>query len=1843
MKKFTDSTENLIEPAIRVGSSIPSDAVNLGFYSGKEITSKNNLSYVDLSATIAENIRPYDSFVKLMFPNELGILEDENGNQVLEGTEISVSNLQLSKETFDTAVEDLDELNPNDYVHGYYVSRFFVMLPKYSYTMSSIEDFYDEKFLPNNIKVLDNEGKEYIDVNSGRKRYRILLEPFMTPTNSVFNEVPHKVIVLLDTPNPTDIKLIYDKVECFQDGTPYNQILKYSEKINAVRYFEPIAEEAQIVDPSNSNAKQFAVKRSSSVVSPLLGQNLRGFGKSIFVNKKALDDNRKFENFNWRMIVEISNSVQFDANARYSAPVKAGVLYSENHKNLKAINPYVFLNFQESPYNLNNLEFENPNSNTINNKSLADYWLVNIDTADLSSYDILVLTCNWDLTLDQGNKLKNFAANHQGTLVLDSSSRNDTALEAVDSRLSISSSFISGATPEYSADNLFLDSEKNNLYSITAEDFPEDYFGIFGKSITGATPIYRPATPNYDLGDPLNIKQYRYFDQASQSNTIFNFKNNKSLFTNLRFVNQNNPLTAGNIIATTTPLLDYCGNSWLTNEVSVSDGNVSFSGFQNSQLIEGPFKFLANIISVCVKDRILKDDTSNIKTLYSNKSYFVSSYGGDWTIYSGNLLNSEKLFFQEIISNDGEKRFSKDLTPSSGNIKEFFRYSFNNNIKFDDSTISKFFDEDYSNLKFYIEYTNDLISFTNTESVTEDVKQALNISDDSYVVKITNPDSKVYAYTDFESPSLYIPSGVGNHYIKDKAVARIQPAGFEADGFFGSVNQSAKRYPIDLSTVVSLREASELIPDTLSVTVPFAYSNARLKQIIKVQEKGTKEVKVPGTEGKQHAKVLATSEEYQGTVDVNQITNSYSYTYDIDEGNTSVQYKKGASGMDKNYIKYIQYTLKVYGANIQADGSFGSATETAVKNFQQDKKLRVSVNDGVGDGVVDSETKEALANFWLSKTDQEVANSIFLIKDENVSKYIRAARRTRTTTSALNDNILYGDNEYTNSTKVRMINFSNVDQRRDAQRHIIYVSLQIPTKLGNKDIDRILSLTINDTLYPVNFSKNQGSYQGIKINNYMITDDTNILELISAGSKLSEKKKTNYSKTKQVIAINQPLKKLLGKRILLEIEGSSIGGSFGNAEGIAIDNIIWNAITEDEIIQEEVEGEVEKQEVSVKAKISFSKTFKVYTLNESLSREISLPIKYTIKSIELFDSSVPSTNGTRNKTLYDAINIEITSRGKKTITLGGNNYRIDTTLLEHPKNPQFDIPEIEGSIVVKDSKDRSLTVNSDYFNSSMNGKNFVFQVKEEYLQSNTKILAKQNLVNFRLKNKSNQILPNGVNTVNYLDGTLLLANNNASLNYSPQGFDSLSNIRDGYSESVDVSISSIEVINNIEDQYGFVYGFYDSSKDKFIGTKLSYAEYISRGPQNVYVAVYANDFDGNIDDDFIGDLNSSKFPVDVSRKIVTPIYSVYSNPSNKIQLKPSLSNLQKTEAWPIRVTSGSFYKQITSTKQNYSTDRFYCKYDTSKIRSVAWSKIYGRGFYDVVGEKPEILSSRSIQLRQTPIHRVHEKTNLLTNFGALVKPVLKIYTRSSTSSPWQEIDYSFIRNIDCSTGLIEFNDSVVPNFDYLIKADYTIVCEDLLIKTDGLGNPIPINPFLNKDQVQLNKPLYIYMLPTEVYVDSNTAEQDANNRLVASDFVIAEDIKFNSIINFTYNNSIFNKNNSLDYNPFALLIGIIYTVNTKNDENFDLTDLRSRGGGISSNFDTNKVLSDIEEAISYWDVYPPLAEAYPKGGYIIVKIPSSVKDNFVNPEEVYRIVRSNMTAGVVFELKDMDGNDWSSS
>ncbi len=309
MKIFENITALGDEEAIKIGNVVPYNAAGLAYFANKKLSPKDNLKIIDVSETIAENKVSNQEETKFLYANELGILQDENGNADVYSPDITISDIALSK-NFITERIYPDKINETDFLHYYYVSKFFVIAPT-GYSIIDLDDYYDISFYKNiNIKVLDSQNQEYVDKNSLRKKYKILLEPYITETNSTNSEIPYRIIIGLDSSDPVNLKLVYDKVVCDSKGEVLSQNLRYTETINAVPLYTQIAEEAQVI--SKNNKKVFSIKKLNKKYSDIFTHNLDYSSHQVFVPRKALFDNRTYEAFNWRVVARVNQSVNFD-------------------------------------------------------------------------------------------------------------------------------------------------------------------------------------------------------------------------------------------------------------------------------------------------------------------------------------------------------------------------------------------------------------------------------------------------------------------------------------------------------------------------------------------------------------------------------------------------------------------------------------------------------------------------------------------------------------------------------------------------------------------------------------------------------------------------------------------------------------------------------------------------------------------------------------------------------------------------------------------------------------------------------------------------------------------------------------------------------------------------------------------------------------------------------------------------------------------------------------------------------------------------------------------------------------------------------------------------------------------------------------------------------------------------------------------------------------------------------------------------------------------------------------------------------------------------------------------
>lgn len=464
-----------------------------------------------------------------------------------------------------------------------------------------------------------------------------------------------------------------------------------------------------------------------------------------------------------------------------------------------------------------------------------------------------------------------------------------------------------------------------------------------------------------------------------------------------------------------------------------------------------------------------------------------------------------------------------------------------------------------------------------------------------------------------------------------------------------------------------------------------------------------------------------------------------------------------------------------------------------------------------------------------------------------------------------------------------------------------------------------------------------------------------------------------------------------------------------------------------------------------------------------------------------------------------------------------------------------------------------------------------------------------------------------------------------------------------------IRLGYITVYNTIDYDGGFIYGFYDIGNKEFIGRTISYIDLEARGRKNVFIAVCAIDADGNSQNliDYIGPkVNTTFVPVNLSLKKICPVYSVRYNTDSAIKIADMATDLEKDKAWPLEITRGSFNRFTyinsniyTDWKKDYLNQELKCTYDTSSLNSSGWSNIFGPGFYDVKEENPIIISSSSIKVRQAPFIVWEEPGTIEMSEVGVIRPQFKVYINTDQQvefgpcgepnggSIWVEVDSSYIKNYNSELGTIDFYQNIVPSDPALIRVSYVSANKNVRIYQVG-GVPVPLNPVLNNDSLVANKPLYIYLMPNKIEKKKEILNKYASYELVT-------EYSNANVVNFTYDKQIFDPAAN-GYDPFALLLGVVTYINT--DKMINIYDTRVRGGGVSTAYSTEDSVLYSKKTLSYWDMYPSNGMAYPKGGYVIIKLPKEVKNNFQNVQDIYTIVRNNLTAGVSFEIQDMDGN-----
>jgi hypothetical protein len=773
MKKFVNITDDGNEKAIRKGKRVPDDAVNLAWVTSPGLNPEENMAIVDTSSIYSENSIDALEEKKLMYANQMGVLEDWDGNQLIDDEYPIVSDVFSVDEDYSLVPgSEYTKESILGYVHK---SRYFHIDYAALTLGTELLTIKNEA-----VKIVNNKGEDYVD-SKGQPRYRIQLTPASESIPGSDTEALYRVYAYVDTALNEELYLKYNMIELDEDHNVIDQQSDHTEILNPQKYFKHIPEEAEVLDPANRKKKQFSTspinKKEQVVGKPV--QSVDGY--KVFVPKKAIEDTREFQLFRWRLGCTFTEQYKVDP-IRNPKVIRAGVVVTNNRPNSNC--PFVFYNLMKSKYNPTGAVFVNPlksaagpNYVPVSETKMRDrsYWQVNFDTitdSQLKQFDILIWSVqvpNYQMT-PYLSKILTFVSTHKGTLWFDTNnSGRILGLNAVPGMPVNSSTGESKIQPVPFHDGKFgrgMTMKFDNPDDTLANG--ERYFGgwnMFDNQGTAELYTISPYRRNWNHGGIGNGYVQRLIPEEEEAysdnwRTVIEAKDetNSSVYRPLVVRHKVNGKD-GNLFYSTIGMPDNINYLYRHTDVkrlyynngATVTNDPNYQRYIDSHIVEGQFKFFWNVALLAVSQSPL--DSSD-EQRYSSTWNVYTDWAASWAIDP-----SEDVLSQQDIRNNDFYYMQESATESLPLWKR----------KLSGKSVKQLIDE----------------------ALSKDPAMARKVqgSTRSYFLECTNPRVEVtptseltgttlpYAWTKEKSPPFNVPAELGAHVVRQDNVIGDYTAG----------------------------------------------------------------------------------------------------------------------------------------------------------------------------------------------------------------------------------------------------------------------------------------------------------------------------------------------------------------------------------------------------------------------------------------------------------------------------------------------------------------------------------------------------------------------------------------------------------------------------------------------------------------------------------------------------------------------------------------------------------------------------------------------------------------------------------------------------------------------------------------------------------------------------------------------------------------------------------------------------------------------------------------------------------------------------------------------------------
>lgn len=313
------------------------------------------------------------------------------------------------------------------------------------------------------------------------------------------------------------------------------------------------------------------------------------------------------------------------------------------------------------------------------------------------------------------------------------------------------------------------------------------------------------------------------------------------------------------------------------------------------------------------------------------------------------------------------------------------------------------------------------------------------------------------------------------------------------------------------------------------------------------------------------------------------------------------------------------------------------------------------------------------------------------------------------------------------------------------------------------------------------------------------------------------------------------------------------------------------------------------------------------------------------------------------------------------------------------------------------------------------------------------------------------------------------------------------------------------------------------------------------------------------------------------------------------------NNVSPDDDWYVKIKAGSFIRRMDENGDVVPSGQgTLYQYYISEYDENPWSLRFGRPYVGIDNEKPVILDRSTIKVKHAPL--LIEPSDVFYNGGFPPSGYVNVHVNDIQLPEDQIVDWDVYNGTVQVAQTLGLTDDVKISYNY--REDYYeyqgFVGSGKLYPDTGPFEwyPLDVNP----------TPMHNYGM----YASGVTA-----HIFIGPSWNLDSEVFFD--VSPCYHNFTGDPSGNLDF-----YLGSVSLAPAAKVSDVQVTDTRSRGGGLSPDVDLGKVKEVQPESQFYWDVGYFDGQAFPSNGVLVVQVPKALQDR---EDEIREKVNKHLAYG----------------